>query len=39
LRDRGYYEGMVTYGDEVKELTNPIWEKYVGPEREKKAVA
>jgi len=38
-KDKGYYEGMVTYGDEVKELTNPIWEKYVGPERGKMAVA
>jgi len=36
IKDRGYYEGMVAYGDKVKELTNPIWEKeYVGPEREK----
>ncbi len=40
IKDRGYYEGMVAYGDKVKELTNPIWEKeYVGPERGKTAVA
>jgi len=40
LRDRGYYEGMVAYGCEVKELTNPIWEnEYIDPERKEMAVA
>ncbi len=34
LKDLDYYKGLVTCGDEVGRLTNPIWDKeYIGPER------
>jgi len=35
LNDKQYYEGMVDYGEQVRELTRDIWEKdYLDPERE-----
>ena len=35
LTDKKYYEGLVGYGDRVRELTRETWEKeYLGPERE-----
>ncbi len=35
IKDEKYYEGLVRYGKEVKELADVIWEKeYLEPERE-----
>ena len=35
LTDKGYYEGMLDYGERVRGLTRDIWEKeYLSPERE-----
>jgi len=35
LTDNNYYEGLVGYGERVRELTQEIWEReYLGPERE-----